>query len=213
MNQAQPAPQLLSDHRAVFPEIQALQNQYDAVEEDARILVSGLDEALGSWRERDDSWSVAECLDHLATGNRVYLEALQNAAIKAREQGRLRRRPALPGLIGSLFIKQLEPPVRPAFKMKSPRIIRPRKSPPLQATFAEFIESHQQMADFLRQNADLDLAGVSFVNPFIRIIRFSLATGLHVISAHERRHLWQARRVRKSAEQSGQNNSRWSGNI
>jgi hypothetical protein len=31
-------------------------------------------------------------------------------------------------------------------------------------------------------------------------VRFSLATGLHVIAAHERRHLWQAWRVRQAAE-------------
>lgn len=200
MSQAQPAPLPLADHGAVSPEIQALQQQYDAVEEDARRLVSGLDEALGSWRERDNSWSVAECLDHLAAGNIIYLETMQKAALKAREQGKLRRRPALPGFIGGLFVKQLESPVK--LKMKSPSSIRPRQSPPVRETFAEFIESHQQMTTFLRQNADLDLAGVSFVNPFVRVIRFSLATGLHVIAAHERRHLWQAWRVRKNAEQS-----------
>ena len=31
-------------------------------------------------------------------------------------------------------------------------------------------------------------------------VRFSLATGLHVITAHQRRHLWQAWRVRRAAE-------------
>lgn len=200
MNQAQPVPQLSSGHGAVSPDIQALHEQYDAVEEDARRLVSGLDEALGSWRERDDSWSVAECLDHLAAGNIIYLEAMQKAAIKARKQGKLRRKPALPGLIGGLFVKQLEPPLK--LRMKSPSSIRPRQSPPLQETFAKFIESHQQMTAFLFQNADLDLAGISFVNPFVRMIRFSLATGLHVIPAHERRHLRQAWRVRQNAERS-----------
>jgi hypothetical protein len=55
---------------------------------------------------------------------------------------------------------------------------------------------------FLRTHADVDLAGVRFPNPFIRGVRFSLATGLHVIAAHERRHLWQARRVREAAERS-----------
>jgi hypothetical protein len=30
-------------------------------------------------------------------------------------------------------------------------------------------------------------------------VRFSLATGLHVLAAHERRHLWQAWRVREAA--------------
>jgi hypothetical protein len=53
---------------------------------------------------------------------------------------------------------------------------------------------------FLRRYAHIDLAGVHFPNPFIRGIRFSLATGLHVIAAHERRHLWQAWRVRQAAE-------------
>jgi hypothetical protein len=50
--------------------------------------------------------------------------------------------------------------------------------------------------------AALDLAGIRFVNPFLPGVRFSLATGLHVIAAHERRHLWQAWRVRRAAEAS-----------
>ena len=56
------------------------------------------------------------------------------------------------------------------------------------------------MREFLRRYAEIDLAGVRFPNPFIRGVRFSLATGLHVIAAHERRHLWQAWRVRQAAE-------------
>ena len=32
-------------------------------------------------------------------------------------------------------------------------------------------------------------------------MRFSLATGLHVIPAHERRHPWRAWQVRRAAEQ------------
>jgi hypothetical protein len=39
---------------------------------------------------------------------------------------------------------------------------------------------------------------VVFPNPFIRGVRFSLATGLHVLEAHERRHLWQAWNVRRA---------------
>jgi hypothetical protein len=46
---------------------------------------------------------------------------------------------------------------------------------------------------------------VRFPNPFVRGVRFSLATGLHVIAAHERRHLWQAWRARRAAERGGPN--------
>jgi hypothetical protein len=48
---------------------------------------------------------------------------------------------------------------------------------------------------FLHAYAGVDLAGVRFPNPFISAVRFSLATGLHVLAAHERRHLWQASNV------------------
>src|SRR5215467_7319475 len=183
------------------PDIQSLQDQLDAAEQDAQNLISGLDDELGAWRANENSWSVAECFDHLATGNRIYLSAMQDAALQAREQGRERRRPAKPGLIGRWFVSYLEPPARAPFKTKAPRSIRPRNAPALRDAFDQFIESHHQMLFFLNSNADLDLAKIRFVNPFIRGVRFSLATGLHVIPAHERRHLWQAWRVRKAAEE------------
>lgn len=46
----------------------------------------------------------------------------------------------------------------------------------------------------------IDGLGVHFPNPFIRGVRFSLATGLHVIAAHDRRHMWQVCNVRKALE-------------
>ena len=53
------------------PDIDALHAAFDAVERDARALAANLGEALGGWRAAPDTWSVAECLDHVATANRV----------------------------------------------------------------------------------------------------------------------------------------------
>jgi hypothetical protein len=181
-------------------EIVALEAAFDAAERDARALVAGLTEELGAWRAAPGSWSVAECLDHLSTANGVYLRAMQPAADRALTQGRRRRRPALPGFIGGWFIRTLEPPVTPRFKSTAPRSIRPRTAPALRDASTQFLASHDDARAFLRKYAAIDLAGVRFPNPFIRGVRFSLATGLHVIAAHERRHLWQAWRVRHAAE-------------
>lgn len=182
------------------PDIQDLEAQLDAARLDANRLVTDLDEERGRWRERPDAWSVAECLDHLATANRVYLGAMDDSAARARREGRLRRGPAKPGLAGRCFIWTLEPPVRASFKLRSPRRIRPRTAPALADAFARFQASHDAIGAFLRAHADLDLAAVGFWNPFIKGLRFSLATGLNVLTAHERRHLWQAWRVRLGAE-------------
>ena len=181
-------------------DIVALDQAYDAVERDARSLLAGLTEASGTWRADAGSWSVAECLDHLATANRVYLRAMQPAAERALVAGRHRRGPAVPGWIGGWFVRTMEPPARPGRKLKAPQKIRPRVGPPLGDAAAQFLASHDEVRAFLRRYAGVDLAGVHFPNPFIRGVRFSLATGLHVLAAHERRHLWQARRVRHAAE-------------
>jgi hypothetical protein len=81
-----------------------------------------------------------------------------------------------------------------------PRKIRPGPSPSLSDALGRFLASHDEIRNYLCLNADLDLAGIRFPNPLVRGIRFSVATGLHVIIAHERRHLWQAWRVRRAAE-------------
>jgi DinB superfamily len=105
-------------------DLQKLDDALDAAERDARALVAGLTEALGAWRAEAGSWSVAECLDHLGTANRVYLAAMQPPAARARSEGR-RRGPARPGLVGGWFVNYLEPPVKARFKTKAPRAIRP----------------------------------------------------------------------------------------
>jgi DinB superfamily len=181
-------------------DIAVLEDAFDAVEEDARALVVGLSETLGAWRVDSRSWSVAECLDHLAIANRVYLRAMQPVAERALMQGSTRRGPAQPGVIGSWFIRTLEPPVKPRLRTNAPQSIRPRRAPSLGDAIAQFLASHDEVRTFLRRYAHIDLARMRFPNPFIRGIRFTLATGLHVIAAHERRHLWQAWRVRQAAE-------------
>jgi len=181
-------------------DIEDLRNQLDAAERDAQLLVEGLTEERGCWRVNAGSWSVAQCLDHLAIPNRVYLGAMKEPAIRARAANRLRRNPARPGFLGRWFAATMEPPVRALSKMKAPRNIQPETSPSLGDAFARFLASQDEIRHYLSSNADLDLAKIRFPNPLLPGIRFSLATGLHIITAHERRHIWQAWSVRREAD-------------
>jgi hypothetical protein len=197
---------------AEHADIRALEMALDAVDGDARQLLQGLTAEQGAWRPSPESWSIAHCLDHLATANRVYLGAMEPSASGALARGSRRTRPALPGLVGGWFVRSLDAPAfadgrsrlrrgRPAklrFKMKAPGKIVPRDAPPLADAASQFFASQDQVRVFLRKYADIDLADVLFPNPFIRGVRFSLATGLHVIAAHDRRHIWQAWNVRKA---------------
>jgi hypothetical protein len=143
-------------------DITELQAQLEAVERDAEALVAGLTDEQGSRGLEGGGWSVVEYLDHLATGNRLYLRAMQEPANRARMRGKRRWRPARPGWVGRLFVGLLEPPPRWWSKLKTPRKIRPRATPPLTQTFADFLDTQAEFRAFLRANADLDLAGIRF---------------------------------------------------
>jgi hypothetical protein len=181
-------------------DIRELTRQLEAVTQDASDLMAALDGDSGVWRATGESWSVAQCLEHLALTNRAYLDPMQATADVGREEGRFRKRPAMPGVFGRWFAKTMEPPARAPFKSKAPPQIRPGGSLTLAEAYDAFVASHQKVVAFLNENADLDLAGLRFQNPFVRGLRFSLASGLHIIAAHERRHLWQAWETRRSAE-------------
>jgi hypothetical protein len=181
-------------------DISDLERQLDRARTDAEALIYGLSEECGAWRSTPGVWNVAECLDHLATANRVYLASMQEPALRARRLGKMRRGPAKPGLVGGWFVRSLEPPVKRMTRMRAPRKIVPRVNPPLHDAFIAFLATHDQVRAFVGTSADLDLNSIRFPNPIVRGIFFSVATGLHVIVAHERRHLWQAWRVRRAAE-------------
>ena len=184
----------------VPPDIQDLQDQFDAAERDARAVVAGVSAEQGVARVKPGSWSIAECLDHLAVANRVYLNAMRGPAERARARGSRKSRPARPGLLGGWFVWSMEPPVKKWIWMPRPRKITPRVAPPLADAFTVFLTAHGELRSFLKTYAGIDLARVRFANPFIPGIYFSLATGLHVITAHERRHLVQAWNVRRALE-------------
>lgn len=182
----------------MHPEIQALDAALVAVQNDAQALIANLTEAQATWRPHPAAWCITECFEHLALTNKIYLVAMQPVATAARRDNRLRRRPALPGFLGAWFVRSLEPPSK--IRAKAPKNIQPRTAPSLADASAAFFDSQFGVINFFRFNADLDLASINFPNPFLKGLRFSLATGFHAIPAHERRHLYQARSVLAAAQ-------------
>ena len=90
----------------VIEDVRQLEEQFNTAERDARSLVNGLSETLGTWHADAGSWSVAECLDHLATTNCVYLDAMRVPATNALKSGRRSGLKASPGIIGRLFVRR-----------------------------------------------------------------------------------------------------------
>ena len=140
-------------------------------------------------------WSVALCLDHLAVANTVYGAGMAGALENARARGWHRRGPGVPGFFGRQFARSLEPPAKR--RTSAPAKIKPRQVSSRDHILRDYRAAHDRIRELLREAASLDTNRATFRNPFIGFVRVKVATGFLVISAHDRRHLWQAEQVEK----------------
>lgn len=174
-------------------DLAAILRGFEESDAEARALLAELDEERFNARPSERSWSVAQCLDHLNVGNRVYLEAMRPAVETAQRKGSARFKPIRPGILERWFIREMEPP--PRRLLPAPRKIVPASHKSRAEVGEEWTRIQAQLRNLLHEAAPLDLNRTRFINPFIRLIRFSVGTGFLVLEAHERRHLWQARQI------------------
>jgi hypothetical protein len=176
-------------------DLQSVLTQIEQMDRAADSLVSGLTDTQFYWQpDAGRAWSIAQCLDHLATANRVYGHAIRSAVEAARARGWTRTGPMASNPVGRRFIASLEPPVKR--RLKSPSKIRPVSAGGQETIMQLYHEAHAAIRETIVAAAGIDLNRAKFRNPFIPLVRVRVGTGLLVIVAHNRRHLWQAEQVR-----------------
>ncbi|HZD96403.1 MAG TPA: DinB family protein [Candidatus Sulfotelmatobacter sp.] len=174
-------------------DLQSILNELDRTDQEARQIVSGLSEAQLNWQPSGTAWSVAQCLDHLGQINSIYTRALCTAVRQASINAGVPRKPIHPGWFGRWFVNAIEPP--PRKKIKSPLKGRPAAHMSGEEVLSAFVAAHNELRALIHEARELDLNRIRFKNPFISVLRFTVGTGMLIIGAHDRRHLWQARQV------------------
>ena len=161
----------------------------------ATALAAGLTREQLNWKHAAWSWSVGQCLDHLCAANRVYGTAIA-AALEG--QPRAPVQAITPGWLGRAFVTKYTEPSPRLRRIPAPGKIKPVQEVDL-SVLDRFHDSNDEVRELVRRASDHDVNRLRFVNPFVPFVRFTVGTGLEVISAHERRHLLQAERVKASA--------------
>jgi hypothetical protein len=172
---------------------------FGKAETDARQLVESLTDAQLNWQAATGrTWSIAQCFDHLAKTNTFYTEAMRCAVRKTPPGAQPRRDQIRPGWLEQQFIKSMDAPARKKFR--APRKVIPASFRTGDEVLATFCASHQEIRSLIAECGDVDLNMVRFKSPFVWAARFTVGTGFLLMSAHERRHLWQAKQVRSLVE-------------
>jgi DinB family protein len=179
---------------AVPADLQEIIDALAAVERDADRIVAPLDDEQFNWSPARNAWSIAQCLDHLNVANARYFGAMSAAVARAEACGLTRREPIRSSIVGRWFVAMLEPPVR--LKTRAPGTIRPARHRRKAEVWPEFVRQHTHMRASIAAWGQVDLNRAVFPNPLARYGRLRAGTGLRIIAAHDRRHVWQASRVR-----------------
>jgi hypothetical protein len=178
------------------PDLLQVLEEVDALDRAAETLVAPLSDEQFHWRpDQGRAWGVAECFDHLATINVLYGGAIGQAVEEARRRGLVGGGPIAPTFLGERFIRSLEPPVK--LRARAPASVKPRGVGSRAEILAAYHASHDRFRDLVRRCGEIDVNRAKFPNPFFPLFNVRVGTGLRVITAHDRRHLWQAEQVVK----------------
>lgn len=190
------SPSARSPSAALSPLLEGWLGEMAAIRADAAAQTADLTEAQFHWRPEPGVWSAAQIADHLATSGALYLERVERAVGDARARGQRDRGDWKPSLVGRLMVSSMEPP--PKRKFKAPRVFRPAEGAGEvdgAAALAAWSAVHARAEECIRSAAGVDLRRARVVSPVSRFVRMNAGDAIRLVLAHERRHLWQLRRL------------------
>jgi hypothetical protein len=171
-------------------------SELNASDERATALARGLSARQLNWKPSPGEWSVGQCLEHLCVANDVYCRAIAKSLAG---HPRAAVQDIRPGWFGEWFMRSYIEPSSETRRGRAPKKIRPgaQVEPSI---LDRFLISNDKTRELVRRAGSYDVNRIRFTNPFIPVIRFTVGTGLEIISKHQRRHLLQAERIRRSVE-------------
>lgn len=174
-------------------ELEDYARQIDSVNAEARALVDGRSPAELTRPAPGGGWSVAECLDHVAITAEKYIPVIRKALEDGRANGATGEGPFQYGFLARTFLWMLEPPVR--MRVKAPATFAPRPQPDPAMALSAYLTQHNELQKVLLQADGLDVAAIRVISPANEKLKLPVGAVIGVLTAHARRHLWQARRA------------------
>lgn len=178
--------------------VEAVAAEYSAATDRLGRLVSGLAEAQWPVRPPNGGWSIAECVEHLIKTSETYLPLLRERIDALPPASGRRDRPYRRDLVGWLLCWMLEPPAR--LRTRTASTFEPQHVRPVNDALQVFTDLQHSLVGLLRDGATrgaaLDRAKIA--SPFDARAKYSVWSAFRVLPVHQRRHLWQAERVRRA---------------
>lgn len=181
-------------------QVEELAAQVTAAADAARRLGQDFTQEELSAPPAPGAWSAADNLVHLTMASQAFVPRMTKTLGKLKSAGRRTERPSRADWVGRVYAWALEPPVR--LRVSAPKPFVPPAGTPAQDALPAFLAEQERIKALVEQSRGLDLASLKVPTPISRNLRYNVYSAFLTVVAHERRHLWQARRAAEAVRAS-----------
>jgi len=171
-----------------------LQKGNDAAEK-VNLNFSSISESQLNWKPSPQSWSIAQCLQHLMITHLAYFPVLKEVVEGTFKMNFWERSSPLTSFWGRIMKNQLQDQVKR--KMKAPLKIQPTKSEYHIVLLDRYHENLEEFLDLISQCRNVDVDTTIITSPLLSIVTYNLRDAFQLLLQHEHRHLNQALRVKQ----------------
>ena len=163
---------------------------------DARAAFGPLSAEQLNWKPAADSWSVAQCLDHLIKTNEQFYPEFEKLASGNRKNTFWQNYSPFTRMGGRFLIKAV---VNDSKKAKAPSkdIVPPSEIP--DDIVERFAANVTDVIAKIEACSSADLKKTVVSSPFLAVMTYTLDDGYTVVVEHSKRHIRQAKRVMEAA--------------
>lgn len=173
-------------------DLPAVINAANNVASNTRSTFGHLTPSQLNWKPSPERWSIAQCFDHLIAVNKAYFPVIDNV-LAGKKRTLWESMPVLPGLMGKMVIKAVEPTSTRKFKAR--KNFEAAQSNISGSIINDFVDHQAEVVDKMKATQHLDLEKIIITSPVAALMTYSLIDAYRIIVVHEERHFQQAKRV------------------
>ena len=143
-----------------------------------------------------NKWSAAQCIEHLNSYGRYYLQAIEVAIENAARKGWSAKAEFKTGWLGHYFTEMMKPKEgKKLKKMAAPKDHTPLPDLNAYQVIAEFIDQQEKMLKLLEDAKGINLNKTTVAISIAKFIKLKLGDVFLFLAAHNERHILQAEKA------------------
>lgn len=146
-----------------------------------------------NWKPAPETWSIAQCIDHLNVYDKLYLVRFRKVLITGKKLF-FARDHYKPSLLGNYFIRMVDPKIG-VQKYQAAPIYLPAQSDIDIDVLAEFTRLQLLLKDMIEKAKRYDIRKNKIYTPVSELVRLRFGDAFIIVVRHDQRHLQQAQRV------------------